>query len=233
MKANGINIETKYREIQKIQDSDKKIEIYSKHDFDLSFVFESFEIFVCYFEAFKKITYCVSQNERVRGNQRPYLKMWPSYLRSYFWSNMPPRGLNCIFGRYVRHEAPKWGSKELIFFAKVRSKELKIFNISLRAYELKFEPNLGCRAENSNVWQISLLDMLEVKIWYFCSKWESKELNHAATGDIKNDGRGVKRGSWPPDIPIPPFQVSAQSPGICLLPWVVCVRKSCKSIIRF
>ena len=33
------------------------------------------------------------------------------------------------------------GVKELAF-AKVRSKELKIFNI-LRAYELKFEPNLG------------------------------------------------------------------------------------------
>ena len=35
----------------------------------------------------------------------------------------------------------------LFFFAKVRSKELKIFNI-LRAYALKFEPNLDCRAEN-------------------------------------------------------------------------------------
>ena len=43
------------------------------------------------------------------------------------------------------------GSKELIFFffAIVRSKELKIFDI-LRAYKLKFKPNLGCRAENSS-----------------------------------------------------------------------------------
>ena len=50
---------------------------------------------------------------------------------------------------YLFHEAPKWGSKELIFFVIVRSKELKIFDI-LRAYELKFKPNLGCRAENSS-----------------------------------------------------------------------------------
>ena len=49
-------------------------------------------------------------------------------------------------------------------FVKVRSKELKIFNI-LRPYELIFESNLGCRAENSsNFWQTSLLG---VKIWYF------------------------------------------------------------------
>ena len=32
--------------------------------------------------------YCVSQKERVRGNQRPYLKMCPPYLRFYFWFNM-------------------------------------------------------------------------------------------------------------------------------------------------
>ena len=43
----------------------------------------------------------------------------------------------------------------------------------------------------------------------FLLKVGSKELCHAATGDLKNGGRGVKRGSWPPDIPIPPFQVSA------------------------
>ena len=52
--------------------------------------------------------------------------------------------LNFGLGRYVRRGAPKWGS----YFVKIRSKELKIFNI-LRAYELKFEQNLGCRAENS------------------------------------------------------------------------------------
>ena len=48
---------------------------------------------------------------------------------------------------------------------------------------------------------------------FFCSKWGSKELNHSAIGDLKNDGRGVERGSWPPDIPVPPFQASA--PGLC------------------
>ena len=42
------------------------------------------------------------------------------------------------------------------FFVKVRHEELKIFNI-LKAYELKFEPNLGCRAAKSlDFWQISL-----------------------------------------------------------------------------
>ena len=68
-----------------------------------------------------------------------------------------PGALNFIFGRYVRRKAPKWGSEELIFFffffceSKVYNmyKDLKLFNI-LRAYELKFEPNLGCRAENSS-----------------------------------------------------------------------------------
>ena len=98
----------------------------------------------------------------------------------------------------------KCGSKELIF-CEVRSKELKIFNI-WKVYELIFEPNLGCRAESSsNFWHISLIG---VKI-----KWESKELNHAATGDLKNGGRGVKRGSWLLDILMPPFQVSAPFPG--------------------
>ena len=36
----------------------------------------------------------------------------------------------------------------MILFVKYKSKELKIFNI-LRARELKFGPNLGCRTENS------------------------------------------------------------------------------------
>ena len=102
-------------------------------------------------------------------------------------------------------------------FTKVRSKELKIFNI-LRAYELKFEPNLGCRAENSSIfWQIFLIMFIGVKIWYFCSKWGSKEVNHAATTDLKNGGRGVKRRSCPPYIPIPPFQVSALPRLTCLM----------------
>ena len=56
--------------------------------------------------------------------------------------------LNFCFGRDVRGRALKWRSKELIFFVKVKSNELKIFNI-LRAYKLKFGPNLGCRTENS------------------------------------------------------------------------------------
>ena len=55
-------------------------------------------------------------------------------------------GLNFGLGRYVRQGAPKWGSKELIVFEKIRSKELKIFNI---IGHMNFEPNLGCRAENS------------------------------------------------------------------------------------
>ena len=71
------------------------------------------------------------------------------------------------------------------FFAKVRSKELKIFKI-LRAYELKFEPYLGCRAENSSIfWQISLVG---IKIWHLCPKLGSKELNHATTGDWRMAG---------------------------------------------
>ena len=60
----------------------------------------------------------------------------------------------------------------------------------------------------SKFWQISLAG---VKVYYFCSKLGSKKLNHAATGDLKSGGRGVKRGSWPPDIPVPPFQVSVPS----------------------
>ena len=92
------------------------------------------------------------------------------------------------------------------FFAKVRSKELTIFNI-LRAYELKFGPNLGCRTENSlNFWQISLT---RVKIYYFCSKWGLKNWIMLQLGSKEKWSKGVKRGSWPPDIPIPPFQVSA------------------------
>ena len=99
------------------------------------------------------------------------------------------------------------GLKNWFFFAKVRSKKLKIYNI-LRAKELKFEPNLGCRAVQKffNFWQICLVG---VKIRYFCSKLGSEELNHAVTGDLQNSERGVERGSWLPDIPMPPFQVRA------------------------
>ena len=69
---------------------------------------------------------------------------------------------------------------------------MKIFNI-LRAYELIFGPNLGCRTENPlNFQQISLTG---VKICYFLLKFGSKELNHAATGDLKSGGRGLKKGS--------------------------------------
>ena len=102
--------------------------------------------------------------------------------------------LNFVFGRDVRRGALKWGSKELIFFFKVRSKELKIFNIYMRAYELKFGPNLGCRTENS--WNFS--HRSQNLLFLLKAKWGSKELNYAATGDLKNGGSGLKRGSWVP-----------------------------------
>ena len=50
--------------------------------------------------------------------------------------------LNLRLGWDVWHGAPNWRAKL------VRSQEQKIINI-LRAYELKFGPNLGCRTENS------------------------------------------------------------------------------------
>ena len=34
-------------------------------------------------------------------------------------------------------------------------------------------------------------------MYYFCSKCGSYELDHAATGDLKNGGKGVKRGLDP------------------------------------
>ena len=51
-----------------------------------------------------------------------------------------------FFGRDVWCTALKRGAKELIL--KVRSKEVKFVNI-LRACELKFGPNLDCKAVNS------------------------------------------------------------------------------------
>ena len=77
-----------------------------------------------------------------------------------------------ILWRQGREGHSTWGMtaemgsiKELIFFLpKVRSEELKVFNI-LRACELKFELNLGCTTENSlKFWQIPLAG---VKIDYF------------------------------------------------------------------
>ena len=122
--------------------------------------------------------------------------MWHSLIFQNFWVDtltnrmtriFRPQGGTQLYFWYVWHEAPKWGLKNW-FFAKVRSEELKFFNI-LKAYELKFEPNLDCRVEtSSNFWQISLVG---AKISYFCSKWGSKELNHAATGDLKNSRRGL------------------------------------------
>ena len=58
------------------------------------------------------------------------------------------RALNLGLGRDVQRRVPQRGSKELLF-AKVRSKELKIFNI-LWAYELKFWLNLGWTTETSS-----------------------------------------------------------------------------------
>ena len=60
---------------------------------------------------------------------------------------------------------------------------------------------------NWNLGQIPLSSQ-----FYFCSKFGSKELNHAAIGDLKNGGGSMKKESWPKDIPAPPFQMSA-SPG--------------------
>ena len=74
----------------------------------------------------------------------------------------------------------------------VRSKELKMFNI-LRAYELKFEPNIGCRTKTSSK-MLTKISLVGVKISYFSLKVGSKELNHAATGDLKSSGKGWKGG---------------------------------------
>ena len=52
------------------------------------------------------------------------------------------------------------GSKELFFFCKrMRSTELKISALIFKGFmNLKFEPDLGCRAEHSlYFWQISLV----------------------------------------------------------------------------
>ena len=51
-----------------------------------------------------------------------------------------------------------------------------------------FEPNLGCRAENSS-------NFKSAKISYFSLKVGSGEMNHAAIGDLKNGGRCIKRES--------------------------------------
>ena len=45
-----------------------------------------------------------------------------------------------------------------------------------------------------------------------CYKLGSKELNHAATGDLKNGEKGVIRGSRPPEIPLPPFGCKVSPP---------------------
>ena len=68
-------------------------------------------------------------------------------------------------------------SKELLFF---------FFFFFFYTYKLKFGPNFACRAINFDKFQISLVG---VKNYYIYSKWGSKELNHAATGDLKNGGR--------------------------------------------
>ena len=82
------------------------------------------------------------------------------------------------------------GLKNLFFFffflAKVRSKEVKGFNI-LRAYELKFGPNLGCTTENPFEILGKLL-LQESKFIIMCPKFGSKELNHAVTR--------FRLGSW-------------------------------------
>ena len=88
------------------------------------------------------------------------------------------------------------------FFAKVRSKELKIFNI-LRAYKLKFGPNLGCRTKNVFIFWANF-SCRSQNLSFLLKSGGSKELNHAATGDLKSGGRGVKSGSCLLDIPVPP-----------------------------
>ena len=67
-------------------------------------------------------------------------------------------------------------------------------------------PTLGCLAENSSIFWTNFSRRSQNLI--FLLTVGSKELNHAATEDLKNGRRGVRRGFWPPDIPILPFQVS-------------------------
>ena len=98
------------------------------------------------------------------------------------------------------------------FFVKVRSDELKIFNI-FRGYELKFVPNLGCITDNFSFFDKFQSQETKFIIFLFKMGGGSKELNHAGTNwEFENGGRGMKRGSCLPGIPVPTFQLSVPPP---------------------
>ena len=103
-----------------------------------------------------------------------------------------------------------------LFFAKVRSKALKICCTfwGLMNWNLS-QIYAADRVENSsNFWQISLVGVIFFFFFFFffLLKVGSEELNHAATGDLKNGGRGLKGAGLLTHRPLPPFQVSAPPP---------------------
>ena len=112
--------------------------------------------------------------------------------------------LNFCSGGDVWCRPPNGGLKNW-FSAKVRSKERNIFNI-LRAYELKFGPNLGCKTENPlNFWQFFLTG---VKIYYFCLKWRLKNWIMLQLGSKERREKGVltarqTRTTFPGECPPP------------------------------
>ena len=99
-------------------------------------------------------------------------------------------GQSTIFW-WVGMSDPKYrkGGLKNWFLAKVGFKKLKFLNI-LGGLWTEIWAKYGLQSSKilGTFWQIS-------HVWVkTCSKWGSKELNHAATGDLKNGGRGVKRG---------------------------------------
>lgn len=100
---------------------------------------------------------------------------------------------------------PKKGLKILLFFFFV-AKGQRNWNFKHLELQLKFGPNLHCKAkclDGFDKFQNSKFQFENQNS--YCVNCESKGPNHAETADLKR--RGGKRGSWPPDIPTPPFTV--------------------------
>ena len=132
------------------------------------------------------------------------------FLNLVLWVGGSPGGaLNFFSGRGVRPGFPKYGACELTFASEkggLWAENFKIWGLvswklpNLGACELKISKFGGLWAK---IWV--KIEAVEAKISKFSQKGVLWTDSFAWIGTLASGRRGVKRGSWGPHIPIPPF----------------------------
>ena len=110
----------------------------------------------------------------------------------------------------------KWGLKNWILFFKRMDKKTRNFQHFWGLMKWKLEPNLRCRTE---YFCRAIFSHRARSKHYFHMKWGVKKCKSWCNWDLKCGGKGVKRGSWPPGIPIANYRWAPPPPGLNVNFW--------------